>query len=135
VAIASQLNLLYLSLCREQSTFTMDDSRLDQEPAPLKAPAYQVVNLDSDDDSDLNDALLMAQRVNGVNGLDALDGSESQVSVGDSEGENEEWEIDSLFEETIEELGDESLLGGGEHPETPLSMTLKITLRTRGLHS
>jgi hypothetical protein len=130
VAIASLLNLFYFSLCREQSTFTMDASRLDQEPVPLKAPAYQVVNLDSDDDSDLNDALLMAQRVNGVNGLDALDGSESQVSVGESDGENEEWEIDSLFEDTIEELGDESLLGGGEQSETPLSMMLKITSRT-----
>ena len=85
--------------------------------ASAKVPGHQIVNLDSDDNSSTNDALLTVQRVNGVNRLEAL--GDSEQSDEDDEGETGEWELDSRFEDTIEELGDEGLLGNGKYSETP----------------
>jgi NAD-dependent histone deacetylase SIR2 len=103
----------------------MDVSQLGAGAASVKAPGHQIVNLiDSDDDSDLADALLIAQRGNGVNvpGLEVLDASGES---GDEEDEeNEDWdEVESIFEDTLEELGDESLFDRGEYSETPSLMT------------
>jgi NAD-dependent histone deacetylase SIR2 len=98
----------------------MDVSQLGSGAASVKAPGHQVVNLiDSDDDSDLADALLIAQRGSGVNvpGLEILDASGES---GEDDGSNASWddEVESLFEDTIEELGDESLFDKGQYPET-----------------
>jgi NAD-dependent histone deacetylase SIR2 len=103
----------------------MDVSQLGSGAASVKAPGHQIVNLvDSDDDSDLADALLIAQRGNGVNvpGLEVLDASGE--SGDEEDDDNEDWdEVESLFEDTLEELGDESLFDRGEYSETPSSMT------------
>ena len=103
----------------------MDVSQLGAGATSVKAPGHQIINLaDSDDDSDLADALLIAQRGNGVNvpGLEVLDASGESGDEDDEE--NEDWdEVESLFEDTIEELGDESLFDRGEYPETPSPMT------------
>lgn len=99
----------------------MDVSQLGSGAASVKAPGHQVVNLiDSDDDSDLADALLIAQRGSGVNvpGLEILDASGES---GEEDGSNASWDdddVESLFEDTIEELGDESLFDKGQYPET-----------------
>jgi NAD-dependent histone deacetylase SIR2 len=98
----------------------MDVSQLGSGTASVKAPGHQVVNLiDSDDDSDLADALLIAQRGSGVNvpGLEILDASGESD---EEDGSNASWddEVESLFEDTIEELGDESLFDKGQYPET-----------------
>jgi len=85
--------------------------------ASIKAPGHHVVSLiDSGDDSDLNDALLMAQRGNGVNvpGLEILDASEE--SGDEHDDDNDSWDgVESIFEDSLEELGDESLFDNGEH--------------------
>jgi NAD-dependent histone deacetylase SIR2 len=103
----------------------MDVSQLGSGAASVKALGHQIVNLvDSDDDSDLADALLIAQRGNGVNvpGLEVLDASGE--SGDEEDDDNEDWdEVESLFEDTLEELGDESLFDRGEYSETPSSMT------------
>ncbi|KAH8809910.1 SIR2-domain-containing protein [Hyaloscypha bicolor E] len=97
----------------------MDVSQLGSGAASVKAPGHQVVNLiDSDDDSDLADALLIAQRGSGVNvpGLEVLDASGES---GEEDGSNDDWddEVESLFEDTLEELGDESLFDRA-HPDS-----------------
>jgi NAD-dependent histone deacetylase SIR2 len=103
----------------------MDVNQLGSGAASVKAPGHQIVNLvDSDDDSDLADALLIAQRGNGVNvpGLEVLDASGE--SGDEEDDDNEDWdEVESLFEDTLEELGDESLFDRGGYSETPSSMT------------
>jgi NAD-dependent histone deacetylase SIR2 len=102
----------------------MDVSQLGAGAASVKAPGHQIINLvDSDDDSDLADALLIAQRGNGVNvpGLEVLDasGESGDDEDDDDDDENEDWdEVESLFEDTLEELGDESLFDRGEYSET-----------------
>lgn len=80
----------------------MDASRVPGNPAI-------VLDLTSDDESDDNAHLTMHPRVNGVNGvhdLAALDGSEGE------ENSDDEWDAESLFEDTIEEMGDEHLFDG-----------------------
>ena len=76
-----------------------------------------VHDLTSEDESDDDDAhLTIHPRVNGANGASAngvhdlasFDGSESEQNTED------EWDVESLFEDTIEELGDENLFDGGE---------------------
>ena len=82
----------------------MDASRVPSNPAI-------VLDLTSDDESDDNAHLTIHPRVNGVNGvhdLAALDGSEGEENTDD------EWDVESLFEDTIEEMGDENLFDGGE---------------------
>jgi len=102
----------------------MDVSQLGSGAPSGKGPGHQVVNLiDSDDDSELADALLIAQRGSGVNvpGLEILDPSGES---GEEDGSNDDWddEIESVFEDTIEELGDETLFEKGEYPETSLDL-------------
>lgn len=107
---------------KEQSTATMDVHQLGSGAAAVKGPGHQIVNLvDSDDDSDLADALLIAQRGNGVKvpglKLEDLDASES---ADEDDEDNDQWdEVESIFEDTLEEMGDESLFEKGEYPETP----------------
>lgn len=88
----------------------MDVSRLSSGPASVKMPGAQVIDLDSSDsESSIVDALA-AKRVgvSGVNGIDlGVEGS------GD-EDEEEDWdEVESMLEETLEEMGDESLFDAG----------------------
>jgi NAD-dependent histone deacetylase SIR2 len=99
----------------------MDAARLGSGQPTIKGPSVNIVDLSSEDESDLEDALITHPRVNrpnGANGLDAPDASEDE----DEDSENEDWEIESLFEDTLEEMGDEHLFDGGEHPVTPLGM-------------
>jgi hypothetical protein len=94
----------------------MDATRLGSGHPAIKVPDMNIQDLTSEDESDIDDALLTVDpRVNGVNGvhdLDALDASE------DDEDSDDGWDAESLFEDTIEEMGDENLFDGGEHPET-----------------
>jgi hypothetical protein len=109
----------------EQQDLTMDVSRVGAGHVPVKAAVHQVVKLDSDDESEIEDALLGQPRVNGVNGVnggfEALEAPSE--SADDEDGDNDEWEVESLFEDTLEELGDESLFDGSGLSETPLSGT------------
>lgn len=92
----------------------MDASRLGSGPPTTKVPDLKVQELSSEEESDIENALLAAvhPRVNGANGvhdLDALDDS------GVGEDSQDGWDdADSLFEDTIEEMGDEHLFDGGE---------------------
>ena len=99
----------------------MDATRLGSGQPTIKVSDMNVHDLTSEDESDVEDALLTIHpRVNGVNGaqtLDALDASE------DEEDSNDGWDVESLFEDTIEEMGDEHLFDGGEHPGPPKCMT------------
>ena len=93
----------------------MEAARLGSGQPTIKLPSMNVVDLSEDESEvDVDNALLTAHpRVNGVNGvpdLDALDGSEDEEQYSD----NDEWEVESLFEDTIEEMGDEHLFDGGE---------------------
>lgn len=89
---------------------------------PSRAPGIPAIELPSDDDSSDDAHLVMHPRVNGVNGvhdLDALDASE-----GDENSEDGWDEVESLFEDTIEEMGDEHLFDGGED-QKPLNNTMR----------
>jgi hypothetical protein len=82
-------------------------------------PEPPVVNIEdfSSDDSDGDAPLGLHPRVNGsgLHDLDALDPSE------DDEDSNDEWDIESLLEDTIEEMGDEHLFAeGGKYSERAL---------------
>ncbi len=103
---------------------TMDISRLGSGQASVKMPGAQIIDLDSDSDNDIADALVTAQRVgiSGVNELEALDVLEE--SADEEDADSTTWdEVESLFEDTLEEMGDESLYDAGESPETTMSMT------------
>lgn len=95
----------------------MDAARLGSGQPTIKLPDMDVVDL-SEEDSDVEDALLTAYpRVNGVNGtpdLDALDAYE-----GEEQDSDDYSDVESLFEDTIEEMGDEHLFDGGEYLATP----------------
>jgi hypothetical protein len=83
-----------------------------------KVPLAQVhlVNDLPGEESDLDDAVLAA--LPRVNGVDPLIDSGEDDSGGEDEGSNEEWEMESLFEDTLEEMGDDLLFNGGEKSET-----------------
>jgi len=110
----------------------MDTTRFGSSPVVVKVPGPQTVSLlDSDEDSDDNALLQQAQRVNGVNGVPGLEVLDASDQSGDDEDEDEEedeendrFDLESFFEETLEELGDEQLkeLENGEYPETPSPM-------------
>jgi NAD-dependent histone deacetylase SIR2 len=75
---------------------------------PNGIPTIELVSESDSDDLDAH--LVMHPRVNGVNGVHDLDAL-------DTEGDESEdgWDdIESLFEDTIEEMGDEHLFDGGE---------------------
>jgi NAD-dependent histone deacetylase SIR2 len=97
----------------------MDVGRLPPDHASVNGAGYNVVNLVSEEESDVEDELLGVPRVNGV---DALVGSDEESDDEDDE-DNGDWEIESIFEDTIEELGDEHLFDGGEHFQTPRHMS------------
>ena len=95
----------------------MDTTQLAAGQVPLKPSSHEIVDLLSDRDSDTEDALLASEpRVNGVNGVNGLPPLlDSQDDEDDDEINTEdEWEIDSMYEDTIEEMGDEHLFEGGE---------------------
>ena len=128
----SDLNFSLLVEEGEHQRFTMDVSRLPPDHASIKGAGYNVVDLASEEDSDIENDLVGLPRVNGVDAL-----AESEEETGDEDEEdNADWEIESIFEDTIEELGDEHLFGGGEHLEYYFIYdALKIELRARCLHS
>ncbi|KAE8440895.1 hypothetical protein EG329_006341 [Mollisiaceae sp. DMI_Dod_QoI] len=92
----------------------MDISRLGSGQASVKMPGAQIIDLDSESDNDIADALVTAQRVgiSGVNELEALDVLEE--SADEEDADSTTWdEVESLFEDTLEEMGDESLYDAG----------------------
>jgi hypothetical protein len=97
-------------------------SRVGSTQASIKdVPAYQIVDL-SDNDSENTDALAGVPRVNGVklNGLKDLDATDD----GSEEGsDDDEWDVESVFEETLGEMDDQHLFEGGEYPETRYNMS------------
>ena len=99
----------------------MEAPRLGSGQPTIKVPDMNVHDLTSEDESDVDDALLTVHpRVNGVNGpqaLDALDASEGEDDSSDG------WDVESIFEDTIEEMGDEHLFNGGERSDPPKCMT------------
>lgn len=74
----------------------------------------------SEEESDLDDAVLAA--LPRVNGVDPELDSDEDGSGGEDEDSNEEWEMESLFEDTLEEMGDDLLFKGGELSETRCRM-------------
>jgi NAD-dependent histone deacetylase SIR2 len=92
----------------------MDTSRLALGQVS-KTAGLKTVDL-SEEESEVDDALL-ATLLPRVNGIDALDDSEQEALAEEEEDSNDEWEIESLFEDTLEEMGDEHLFDGGEHSE------------------
>jgi hypothetical protein len=100
----------------ESDTMDMAMSRVGSTQASIKdVPAYQIVDL-SDNESENTDALAGVPRVNGVklSGLQDLDASDD----GTAEGSDDEWDVESVFEETLGEMDDQHLFEGGEYPET-----------------
>lgn len=83
-----------------------------------KVPFAQVHPIDDlpGEESEADDAELAA--LPRVNGVDPLLDSGEDGSEGEDEDSNEEWEMDSLFEDTLEEMGDDMLFKGGEKSET-----------------
>lgn len=74
-----------------------------------KVPFAQVHPIDDlpGEESEADDAELAA--LPRVNGVDPLLDSGEDGSEGEDEDSNEEWEMDSLFEDTLEEMGDDML--------------------------
>jgi NAD-dependent histone deacetylase SIR2 len=85
----------------------MDISRLGPGQASLKGSALQVVDLVSNDESLIEDEL-----AGGRPHVNRLDGDDASGDELDDEEDEGEWEIDSLFEDTLEEMGDEHLFVG-----------------------
>jgi hypothetical protein len=71
------------------------------------------------EESDLDDAVLAA--LPRVNGADPLLDSGEDDSGAEDEDSNDEWEMESLFEDTLEEMGDDLLFKGGEKVQNWLS--------------
>jgi hypothetical protein len=79
--------------------------------------AYGVVDTSDDESETTADALAGVPRVNGVNGLNSVQvkvlEASDDGSVEESE-DDEEWDIESVFEETLGEMDDQYLFEGGE---------------------
>jgi hypothetical protein len=97
----------------------MEATRIGSGQPPVNGAAmkiealYQEDDSDSDPDSDSEDldldALVAQPRAQMPSGI-------NEIEIHTSEGEEDDWEVDSLFEDAIEELGDEHLFnGGGEY--------------------
>lgn len=84
----------------------MDLSRLAAGEVGLRAPVHEVVDLVSDSESEDEPALPHLPHAD-----DALDDEADSVEDADDEGA---WETESLFEDTLEEMGDEHLLAGSK---------------------
>ena len=109
----------------------MDPSRVAAGNGVVNGSKYQVVDLLSDQESDIADGLVSGYpRVN-INELEDLDASEDGLTSSIEDEENEEWEVESLFEDTLEEMGDEHLFEGGRYRETPVSRRAKNKPQTR----
>lgn len=101
----------------------MDPSRVAAGNGLVNGNKFQVVDLLSDQESDIADGLVSRYpRVN-VEGLESLDESEDGLSSSAEDDDNEEWEVESLFEDTLEEMGDEHLFEGGKYREIPVPKT------------
>ena len=79
--------------------------------------AYAMLDMSDDESETVSDALACVPRVNGANGpngvpvkvLEASDDGSVEASEDD-----EEWEAESVFEETLGEMDDQCLFEGGE---------------------
>jgi hypothetical protein len=93
---------------------------LSSGPASVKMPPAQViVDLDSDSESSIKDALV-AQRV----GISGVNGNDLEVEGSGDDEEEDDWdEVESMLEETLEEIGDEVLHNAGKSLETRMSTT------------
>ncbi len=107
----------------------MDATRVSSRPI-VKAPVAQVIKLDdSDDEKDIADALILAQRGNGVKHFEAptleydSESADEKDEIDDAlSNDGDAWDLQSVIEleGSLEEIGDESLSGGGTSPETPV---------------
>lgn len=98
----------------------MEVSRLSSGQASVKMPGAQVIDLDSDIEPSIDALEMKRVGISGVNGIDL--GVEE--SGDEDEEEGADWsEVESLYEDTLEEMGDEHLLVAGKSPETRMSMT------------
>lgn len=86
----------------------MDTSGLVNGQRPIPTMPHELVIIDSEDESEIEDAL--ATRVNGVNQL--VDPDEVGESS-DNESDNE-WDLQSLIEDAIDEMSDEQLVSGSK---------------------
>jgi NAD-dependent histone deacetylase SIR2 len=100
-----------------ERAFKMDTGRLSLGRVATKKTAGHKVAEVPEEESDSDDVLL-ATALPRVNGVAALVDSDEDGFGEEDEDSNDEWEIDSLFEDTLEEMGDEHLFEGGEHPMT-----------------
>jgi hypothetical protein len=101
-----------------------------------KGPYAQIHPIDDlpGEESELDDAVIAA--LPRVNGVDSLVDSDEGGSGSEDEDSNEEWEMDSLFEDTLEEMGDDMLFKGGEKSETPFqTFRAHSDYRTQCLHA
>lgn len=81
----------------------------------LNQPAYPVDVVESEDESSID------RELNAQNGLPrvtvAIDESDLEAA-GDEEDAHNDWaDVDSLYEDTLEEMGDEHLFHGGKHSQ------------------
>ncbi|KAF4635805.1 hypothetical protein G7Y89_g2284 [Cudoniella acicularis] len=93
----------------------MDMARLTAHQAAIKEANLNVRDLSSEEESEIGDALAAVPRVNGVaiHGLEVLDASEEESADGDGDGDSDdEWEVESIFEDTLGEMDDQQLFDG-----------------------
>ncbi len=86
------------------------------EETALRSRAHEVVNLTSESESDADDDVATHHLSTKV--AEAVEESQDAVTGlvgtdGEDEDGDEAWESESLFEDTIQEMGDEHLLDGG----------------------
>jgi NAD+-dependent protein deacetylase SIR2 len=85
------------------------------EESVLKAPAHEVIDLTSGSESE-GDEEDVATHDLSARVAEVVEEVEDPVGAGTSTGEDDDdeaWESESLFEDTIQEMGDEHLLEGG----------------------
>ncbi|RDL41840.1 Uncharacterized protein BP5553_01819 [Venustampulla echinocandica] len=86
--------------------------------ASIKEASFKVIDLSSSpEESEIGEALAGVPRVNGVNGVDGSEDesgdANSDSGTGGDDDENEEWEIESIFEDTLGEMDDQQLFESG----------------------
>lgn len=123
----------------------MDATRVSSRPT-VKAAVAQVIKLDdSDDEKDIADALILAQqRGNSVKHLeppkleyDSESGDEKDELDDALTNDDDAWDLQSVIEieGSLEEIGDESLSGGGNSSETPIPNECIAKNRPQMMHA
>lgn len=102
----------------------MDVTGVDSGPPPSEATPVNLVVLHSEEDSEGQDA---PPRVYGTDGVD--DDEQELIDGLTDDNSEDDWDIDSLIEDAIEELSDEQLLGGEYmYPKCPFLRRAKYSL-------